>query len=176
MNFRIQASSPRYNEEFDNEVDTLSDAIESVFPLWSESAILMWNTIPIPLSYKYDLSLMIDDILNVLEKLRIETSGELVIHWVSNTFANIWTLTWDLEKLKINSEWGSVVGGTEQLLILSGPVTIPKQSFCAEWKRVLHNIIQALVKSGYKEGILPGMNRLTTEYKAIEKEGIIYNL
>ncbi len=174
MTFIIQASCPRITGIFDIEAESLSDAIESSFPLLTENAVFVWQHVPILVGYKYDISIMIDDILEILEVLRKEDSGKKTIHWVSNTFAHVWHLSWDSTQLVINAEWGSVSGGTEQLLQNRGSVTLTKQSFSSEWRKVLQNLITALSKSGYSEDGLPGMKRLVHEYEAIETEGNIY--
>ncbi|QDX92977.1 hypothetical protein EEL32_06805 [Brevibacillus laterosporus] len=174
MNFWIQASCPKCTGIFDEEDENLSNAIETIFPMMTEKAIMVWKTIYIPLCYKYDISCMVDDILDILEKLRSNSSGEISLHWASNTFANVWNIRWWEAQVVINSEWGSVLGHTEQLLDSKGAIVLSKQSFISEWKRVLFNIISGLKESGYKEGNLPGMTRLIAEYNAIDGDGILY--
>ena len=174
MDFWIQASQPRFTSLFDEEDYNLSTAIETAFHMMSENAIMVWKTIHIPLCYKYDISYMIEDILNILQNLRNRSQGELSVHWSSDTFANVWELKWDAEDVVINSEWGSVVGHTEEMLKLKGPVVISKESFANEWKRVLKNVIEGLKLSGYSEGKLPGMADLVAEYNIIKKDGILY--
>lgn len=174
MDFWIQASCPRCTGIFDEEDYNLSTAIETVFPMMTEKVIMVWKTIYIPLCYKYDISCMIDDILDILEKLRSNQSGEILLHWASNTFANIWNIKWEEENLVIDSKWGSVLGHTEQLLDSKGAIAVSKRSFISEWKRVFFNIISALKESGYKEDILPGMSRLVAEYEAIDIDGVLY--
>lgn len=174
MSFTIQASCPRSIDVFNTDVVNLSDAIECSFPMLTEDAVMIWNNVPVLLSYKYDISIMIDDILMILEVLRKENSDTKTVHWASNTFANVWYLSWDSTQLVINAEWGNVSGGTEQLLQNSGSVLLTKQSFSSEWRKVLQNIINALNKSGYSEDTLSGMKRLVHEYEAIENEGNIY--
>ncbi len=174
MDFYIQASCPRYTGEFDEEDYNLSTAIETIFPMMTEEAIMVWKTIHIPLSYKYDISWMIDDILNILENLRNTTNGELCINWASDTFANLWNIKWDIDDVVISSKWGSILGHTEQLLELKGPIKVSKRSFENEWKKVLYNIIDGLRQSRYSEDNLPGMDRLVSEYNSINKFGILY--
>lgn len=60
MDFFIQVSKPICLNKFDKKDKTLSDAMETIFPLLTEKAIIMWNHIPILLSYKYDISFMLD--------------------------------------------------------------------------------------------------------------------
>ena len=56
MKFLIQANSPECTMNFDKEDYNLATAIETIFPLMTENAILMWHHLCIPLSYKYDIS------------------------------------------------------------------------------------------------------------------------
>ncbi|MDO3682136.1 hypothetical protein [Paenibacillus ehimensis] len=175
MDFRIQAGCPQFTGEYDEDISSLSDALEIVFPLWTEDAIIMWKNICIPIGYKYDISLMIEDILNILETLRINHSGKISVHWPTNTFACKWDITWDSNSLTIHSEWECVVGKTEDLLKQSGHVVITKEIFQSEWKRVLRNIIEGLTKSGFNTTSVPKMARLIAEFNAIKNEGILYN-
>jgi hypothetical protein len=175
VDFWIQASCPRCTGFFDGEDQNLSNAIETIFPMMTEKAVMVWKSIYIPLCYKYDISYMIDDILYILEKLRSNSSGEISLHWASDTFANVWNISWSDEQMEINSQWGSVLGHTEQLLTTKGAITLSKKSFRSEWKRVLFNIISGLRESGYEEGSLSGMSRLIAEYNAIDGEGVLYN-
>ncbi|HHR2550667.1 TPA: hypothetical protein ACSY39_10840 [Listeria monocytogenes] len=57
MNFFIQANTPQKTGVFESDDYDLSTAIETIFPMLTEDAILVWNHIYVPLSYKYDISL-----------------------------------------------------------------------------------------------------------------------
>lgn len=174
MSFFIQASCPKNSDNVSLEAETLSDAVENSFPLLTESAIIFWNNVPLFLSYKYDLCLMIDDILDVLEALRIKEFGSKDVHWVSNTFAHIWHFKWISGQLGISAEWGVINDSTEHILRDSGSVNISIQSFGFEWKRVIYNIIVTLKKAGFEESRIEGMSRLIQEYNLIRNEGYLY--
>ena len=73
MNFYIQTSNPYIINETNAYDNKLSEAIESVFPMNTEELILFWNHVGIPLSYKYDISYMIDDILMILKNMEYYT-------------------------------------------------------------------------------------------------------
>lgn len=79
MVFCIQASAPDYCKKINLNNKCLSEAIESVFLLQTENAIMRWNYICIPLSYKYDISYMIDDILKLIGRLQDDVSGRIII-------------------------------------------------------------------------------------------------
>lgn len=103
--FVIQAGSPRSWDRIDDDEESLGDAIEEVFMLHSEDAILRWNGISLSLGYKYDVSLLVEDLLPIIEELQSRTSGEIANHWVSNTFAHNWIFKWTGDRLTIHSEW-----------------------------------------------------------------------
>ena len=60
MSFFIQCSSPQIAKNYVIEGNSLRDCIEDLFPMRTEEALICWNGIRIPLSYKYDISLMVE--------------------------------------------------------------------------------------------------------------------
>lgn len=174
MNFRVQSSVPKNTKIYCNDDEKLSEAIETIFPMMTEEAFLVWNTIYIPLNYKYDVSYMIEDILNILKYLRKETKGEMKIDWASNTFACEWFLTWDEKMLRIEAEWRSVLGHIEELLNKSNELNIEKELFMNEWKKLLEVLLENLRQCGYSAKNLIGMDRLIEEYNFIKNYGLLY--
>jgi len=175
MNFRIQASQPKNNSEFNNEDEKLSEAIETIFPMLTEEALIIWNTIYIPLNYKYDVSYMIEDILYMLKVLSENPKeGILRINWPSNTFACEWNLAWNKGALTINSVWHSVLGHTQQLLNKSNKIETSILEFLSEWKMVLEVLIKNLEQCGYSNKNLKDMSALYDAFINIEKYGLLY--
>jgi len=172
--FKIQASNPRIIKEFDREANNISDAIESSFSLNSEYAVIIWNYVPVLLSYKYDISIIIDDILMMLNKIRCEKEGVMRIRWPSNTFACTWQIEWRDNNITIYTEWESVIGDTEYLLNARKELVVDSVLFLAEWKKILFNIIQALEGCGYSRKTLKGFPALVNEFEAIKDYGILY--
>ena len=175
MEFWIQASCPKYTKSFDSDDESLSDAIQTVFPMLTEKAFLIWKAIYIPLCYKYDISIMANDILDMLENLINKSTGDMSIHWASDTFANVWMLEWNNDYLEIEAQWNSVIGGTEQILSTKGSIKIPKQRFIAEWGGILNNVIIGLKQSGYTEDKLCGMSKLIEIFNKVEGKGVLYS-
>ncbi|WP_411344071.1 hypothetical protein ACE3MZ_21215 [Paenibacillus sp. WLX1005] len=174
MSLIIQASCPRFIKATELTATTLSEAVEHSFPLVNESALLIWNYVPIILNYKYDISVMLDDILDMLASLRGIEYGKKEIHWPSNDFSSIWILSWGMDTVTIDAKWSAVLGNTEQLLTSSGEVEMEKQMFLAEWKSILRNIILALDYSGYSQNTTINTKKLLFEYEAIKYEGELY--
>ncbi|WP_241433176.1 hypothetical protein [Listeria cornellensis] len=116
MDFFIQANTPRKTGAFEDDDYDLSTAIETIFPMLTEDAILIWNHIYVPLSYKYDISCMMDDIIKMINSIRSSSSGELQIRWPSNTFACTWDIVWENDVITVVAFWETVVRDTVELL------------------------------------------------------------
>lgn len=174
MRFYIQSSSPRSRCVADQDDETLAEAIESMFLLNTENAILIWDHISIPLSYKYDISYMMEDILILLNKLQDRTNGELTIHWLPDTFRCDQTFRWGSESLHIHSHWENTVGHLETLLNECPDLSLDKMDFIREWKSILGTVIAGLKKCGYEEKKIKGMDLLLKLYKSIKGDGILY--
>ena len=67
-NFCIQVSNPNFLPSAE-EVEYLYQAINTIFPERTETAYLLWNSIPVRIDYKYDLYVLIDDIPPLLDAL-----------------------------------------------------------------------------------------------------------
>ncbi|MDE5781197.1 MAG: hypothetical protein K2I03_06930, partial [Lachnospiraceae bacterium] len=119
MNFYIQTGNPCIINETNVHDNKLLEAIESIFPMNTEELILFWNHIAIPLSYKYDISYMIDDILMILQHIQSEKNGELLIHWLPDTFRADWRVEWSDEMISINSSWENLKGDLQKILVNS---------------------------------------------------------
>lgn len=153
---------------------SLSDAMENIFPLNTENAIMIWNHINIPLSYKYDISYMIDDILKFLYCINKDETGKMTIHWLPDTFRCDWFVTWEYGQMKIESYWECTVGNLEGLLNNNSEISLSVKTFTNEWKEVLHIIITGLKKCGYEEDKIRGMKQLLKQYQTIEDAGYLY--
>ncbi|BAY41833.1 hypothetical protein NIES2111_62290 (plasmid) [Nostoc sp. NIES-2111] len=69
MSFYIQVSNPIFLYSPSEIVSDLAEAIQVIYPMETEKAFIIWNHTYIPLSYKYNLSVIIDDILPMLSDL-----------------------------------------------------------------------------------------------------------
>lgn len=174
LSFFIQASNPKFQESIDFKDESLSDAIENTFPLNTESAILVWNYISVPLSYKYDISYMIEDILQLLNELQNKEKGELRINWLPDTFRCDWAIKWGAENVEIQSQWECTVGHLEKILNENSNISLSKKAFICEWKSVLGIVITGLKGCGYSEDKIRHMNQLIEQYRSINEEGQLY--
>lgn len=174
MNFYIQTSNPYIVNETNVHDNKLSEVIESVFPMDTEELILFWNHVGIPLSYKYDISYMIDDILMILQHLQLEKKGELLIHWLPDTFRADWKLEWIGEMISIYANWENLKGNLQKVLVHSKKVELLKKDFICEWKMLLKILISALKKNGYDQLIKQQYDELVKSFYDIKEYGILY--
>jgi len=174
LSFFIQASNPRFQYKADLNDNCLSEAIENAFPMNTENAIMTWNYVSIPLSYKYDLSYMIDDILKLIHVLRNNSNGNMVIHWLPDTFRCDWSIEWNEGIMKICSRWECTVGNLESILNMRNSVSLSISDFINEWKGVLEIIVKGLENCGYDKTKINGMENLITQCENIKNFGILY--
>lgn len=174
MKFSIQASNPRISGEYNSEDKNLDECIETSFLLHTEMAIIEWQGIFIPLSYKYSISTILFDILMMLQALLDKQSGELDITWPANDFRTRWIISWQDDGLIIRANWECVIGKTEGLLNSLESLNINKHEFIYEWKALLNIIINGLFSCGYNESNVSDFLWLNNIYSRINKGGILY--
>ena len=138
--------------------ETLEDLLESAFPLDTDDAVLYWNEIPVPISYKYDLPVMIEEIEEVIEAV---VDGESTsVQWPSNTFRATWHLRRYGERMKIAAEWESVAHNREIELNDSGEVEVEVTGFLENWSKLIDTAQTALLNAGYSEDNCGDWDRL----------------
>ena len=52
MIFAVQVSNPEASGKLESDDESFQEAIESLFPLHTEYAFIIWNNVYVPLSYK----------------------------------------------------------------------------------------------------------------------------
>ncbi|MDF2872341.1 MAG: hypothetical protein K0R05_3916 [Anaerocolumna sp.] len=172
--FYIQACKPINNGVFDENDSKLMEAIETIYPMRTEAAIMVWNYINIPLSYKYDISYMINDIINILQALVKKQEGVLNINWLPDTFCTEWTVKWKNDIIEINTLWSCVVGNVIDNLNLVPSITMNKWDFINEWESVINNIKFDLIECGYNDRNLADMNQINKICSMFTGKGILY--
>lgn len=175
MEFSIQASNPRISRNFDSEDETLDECIETCFCFESERAFLEWNTVFIPLSYKYCISKIIQDSILMIENLLDDESGTYFVAWPSNEFRSNWSMSWTGDQLSIESQWESVIGDVEDLLNSRKVLTLKKEKFIFEWKKLFETVLENLLRCGYSESDIHGIKYLRRVSSRINNFGILYS-
>jgi hypothetical protein len=142
--FTIQASNPAVMDASDVRADHLADAIGSIFPSTTEEAVIVWKRVPVRVSYRYDWSVMIDDVPAMLRPLMSDPTGEQRVFWGSQSFTAEWRLQWSSSTLRIESDWRNVAGEYRDLLNARGPLEMDQEEFVCEWKAILHHTLIAI--------------------------------
>ena len=149
MSFLIQVSNPIVLNVPGEVVDDLSEAIQSIFPMETERAFIIWNYTCIPLSYRYDISIMIDDIIPMCSMLINQVTGSYKVNFGSNTFNTSWSLSWSENELSILASWNNVTGNLDELVLSTCRRLETKvDSFLSEWKELLSRIAMSVKSSG----------------------------
>jgi len=172
--FAVQASSPGRLGCFDADDVSLSDAIQTVFPLEAEYALIVWNWIYVPLSYKYDLSFMAEDLIALIGAMISEPAGHRVIQWASNTFAGTWIVDWGGERTTVHATWDCVLGNTEGQLNAKPTIIVETGQFLGEWRRPLEVIVAALDAAGYTTARIASLAPMRQIVESIDHYGILY--
>lgn len=174
LEFYIQASNPDMIRECDPADESLSDALQAVFASNTERLIMIWNGIFIPLSYKYDISLMVDDILVLCSEMLAAESGSQRIGWPSSTFTVVWDVEWSGATVSVNGLWNCVIGGTEAQLARKPGILMPRVEFLSEWKRPLEIVLNALREAGYTERQIRGFGGLVDVVSRLPQRSELY--
>lgn len=172
--FRIQVCNPHILDKSGEIYPNFRDAIEEIFPLLSEKLILYWNTIPVPLCYKYDISVIWDEIRELIAELISQEKGKCTIIWPSDTFRTDWKIEWDSDTCNIVTSWIDVHGGIESHLNENNNITMSKNDFLAEWKSLLLKMKYAIEASGCQIENSDEVSELNEMINTIPFEGELY--
>ncbi|WP_149261306.1 hypothetical protein [Actinomadura sp. K4S16] len=142
MSFWLQVGSPE-TLEVASAAD-MAHATAQMYPMNTEDAILFWNRVPVRLEYRYDIPVLLDDLVPLLEEVQDPEISQTEVYWGSDTFSADWNIARDGDSLRINSRWDSVHGSYEPLLNERSQLTVSIDSFVAEWLKVLRRITSDL--------------------------------
>ncbi len=156
--FKIEPGNPKNTAVFDKEDTGLAEAIYTIFPPEAEDAVLFWGSEKIPLSYRYDISEMADDMIEMIHVLQ-RNSGEWSVDWPSNTFAANWVLKWSEDSVKIEAQWREEFSAAEYLRC-NKVLEVGKKNFLEEWEKVINVLSANLTACGYSPENLSDMDLL----------------
>ncbi|MFJ9643137.1 hypothetical protein ACWEPM_03820 [Streptomyces sp. NPDC004244] len=123
------------------EAADLADAVGQMYSSESEDAVLVWNRVPIRLTYRYDIAVLLDDLVPLLEEVRRPGFSAAEVFWGSDTFCAEWELAREGGDLRIRARWHSTLGNHESLLTERGDVAVAAEEFVREWAKVLWRIV-----------------------------------
>ena len=176
MSFRIQVCNPQFCRNEDDEVESLRDAVEASFEWPTEDAIFQWNQVCFRVEYKYDLSVLVEDVLDMLQCLLSSSQGQRTIVFGSDTFNARWNMHWSAGHLSIRPIWRSMAGPKELPAAVRETLEVEIGEFTAEWKLLLLKIIEALKASGFWVNCEEEFRRLREIESKISNVGQLYRL
>lgn len=171
--FFIQISNPKYLDDTKTESSTIAEFLEEIVPLQTESCIMAWNGSYIPLSYKYDISIIFDDIVFIVKEILRSEAGVINIDWPSNTFFARWNISWHDEMVEITAKWINIAGDIEHILNKKNKIKMNKIDFLAEWRGLIVKVHEMLCASGRHFFDLKCLE-LEFIIKSIGKNGVLY--
>jgi hypothetical protein len=176
MSFYIQASNPAFLNAAESYDDSLKEVIEAIFPYEAENAYLVWNGFPIKMQYKYDVSMIMEAVLALLEILLSSSNiPGIPIDIDCFSFSTSWYVRCLEDSISITSKWQRIEAGYEDVLNSDNQLEIKKDDFMKEWKMLLRKVIEAIEQSNIKAD-KKSLRRLYDIEKAIPKFGIRYKL
>lgn len=143
--FEIDPGRPQPNVGVAGLAADLSEAVQMCFPMDTVDARLQWGGVSIPLSYKYDLSVIVEDVVELLE--HCFQGCPVDIRFGSDTFNASWSIRPQGEVVGITAEWESVVGDTEDELNRMPTQIVPKQHFLEQWSHLLGVMLAGLERT-----------------------------
>lgn len=131
---------------------SLIDAVQTAYDMYDCDLRMKIGTHEFSLGMKYDIGMMVDDIVELVHSVLANECGQASVAWVSNTFPYMWTLTWNVDSISLSSA----------PLHLAEPnweeyfeVTLRRQTFVEEWTKLLKAVRSVLEGSGYSVVNLP---------------------
>jgi len=124
---------------------TLAEAYRHIFRRNLEYAILLWNGLPVRLSYQDDLSAMADNLIAMLHAVqRPEATSGISYSFQTPNVQTLWQIETDPEIITIEGFWRQLAGHYEAALNQVGMIRMPRLAFLCEWKLLLKQFIQAI--------------------------------
>ena len=130
---------------------SLEKACQHVFRRNLEYAILLWNGLPVRLSYLDDLPAMVDELVSMLNRVCNEikdTSFDCVFN--TPNIEMTWHITIESDFIIVSAIWGKTSGNYQMALNQLGMVRMSRYEFLCEWKLLLQQLVKSINDSGVK--------------------------
>lgn len=158
------------------EFSSISEAFRHLFRNNKEYAVLLWNGIPLQLSYIEDIPFIAEDIVELLEAIQAKKKTE--VHLKTENIEVVLNVSHTDEELTIIGDFVKVPGHSESAFTPLKMVKIGREVFLAEWKMLLSQCVEAMKGSGYKFRSIATntfMKRLIQLNESIEQRGMLYS-
>lgn len=173
-NFYVQTGAPRPRKAIHSGRSEIDDAVFESFDMHTEDACIVWNRVYIPLSYKYDISVILRDILNIIVTLTASTSGAFVNRFPSDTFQCMWSFKWTADDLRIEAVWNGLNGSLENFEALSTEISVSRSCFIGEWLELLRVVRDGVRYCGFDASVTEPLDSLLSECNGKYPRGLLY--
>ncbi len=148
----LDPSHPLSTWSFDPADENLAEMIQTIFPLDTDDAVLNWGGVSFALNYKYDVSLMIQDLLELSVAISLNQKGKQGISFVTTGFPYHWDVEWGNAHIRIRA-FANDPSSTNAKSIDVIETSI--DYFLDLWRPMFQLIHAAAVQSGYDVNRFP---------------------
>jgi len=156
--FKIEFNVTKKLGTIDNEDMSVSEAVWSTYPNYTENITITFGNYLIHLDKKGDMSVIYNDVVSMLKKLNKNTEFE--ISFLSSGFTAYWDFVKQENSIIITPKWISAgLEDRETSLFIENvkeanfPKTVNIEIFISEWHKFLKSIKDDLLKVGYTEDL-----------------------
>ena len=128
---------------------SLEAAFAHVFRNNLEWGIVLWSDVPVRISYRDDLPVMLNPLLDLLVYASgMEKQGHTSFHFETPNLHTTWSAEISGEMIGISAGWRHLNGGYESALNQVPMIWMSVRDFLCEWKLLLQQLLQAFDDSG----------------------------
>ena len=146
--FSFQIGAPRVNDLRGRTACDVQEAIVEMFPYNTERLVIFWNSLPIPFTYKYEVSDYIDIFVEMCHELVSNAGGTTRQMLASNAMNVTWDVSWLGDDLRVDANWALMPHEFETRHPGYRSLAMRKSSFLAEWAVLMRGIERAVEQSG----------------------------
>lgn len=147
MSFWIQTGTPALLDVA-GVAENMADAVSLLYAPDTDHLILSWNLVPIALSYREDVYVLVDDVVMLLERLRDPATETARVHWGSSSFRAEWWLRREGRDLVVDARWDSTAGSYEALLNARAHLRVETATFTRAWLTLLRRLVEDITARG----------------------------
>ena len=116
--------------------------------IWN-TLIMLWNGVPVRLSYQDDIPAMASTLIKMLQSVRrSEAASGTSYTFITPNIDARWKVETDSEMITIEGHWRHVPGRYEASLNQLGIIRMPRAALLCEWKLLLQQLIKAISRCG----------------------------
>ena len=168
--FIIQKGCPRVTGSYDPGDELLDEAMDTAFVYMSENAWIRWNNEWCRLSYKYDLSEMMDVLITMISGLVESDEGSSSLYFSTDLFHAQWNYKWKGDDLEIEADWSSAKKGQHLDPILNAS----RKAFIAEWLELFKVVQTGLSQCGYGSNVTGPLDEIIEHSEGDFPRGQLY--